>query len=90
MTVRFSSMRDIREFVSLATLQNYPIRVADPAGNTADAKCFMEMFTVDFTQPLRLLIQEGQDTASFSRSASRFLVPSAAEQKNRKAAPQLV
>ena len=52
MTVQFHSLRDIREFVGLATLQSYPIHVADAAGATADAKCFMEMFTVEFTQPL--------------------------------------
>ena len=56
MTVQFHSLRDIREFVGLATLQSYPIHVADAAGATADAKCFMEMFTVEFTQPLTLLI----------------------------------
>lgn len=74
MTVQFHSLRDIREFVGLATLQSYPIQVEDAAGATADAKCFMEMFTVDFTQPLTLRIDESADTASFARSAARFLV----------------
>lgn len=74
MTVQFHSLRDIREFVGLATLQSYPIQVEDAAGATADAKCFMEMFTVDFTRPLTLRIDESADTASFVRSAARFLV----------------
>lgn len=72
MTVQFRSLRDVREFVALATLQSYPIRVEDSMGATADAKCFMEMFTVDFTHPLTLRIEDGVDTSSFFRSAARF------------------
>ena len=74
MTVQFHSLRDIREFVGLATLQSYPIHVADAAGATADAKCFMEMFTVEFTQPLTLLIGADADAGPFLRGAARFLI----------------
>lgn len=74
MTVQFRSLRDVREFVALATLQSYQIHVADAAGATADAKCFMEMFTVNFTQPLTLLIGADADSSSFLRSAARFLI----------------
>ena len=35
MTVRFTSVRDIREFVGLATLQSFPVHVADGDGSTA-------------------------------------------------------
>ena len=76
MTVRFTSVRDIREFVGLATLQSFPVHVADSGGSTADAKCFMEMFTVDFTHPLQVVIDDESDAAAFARSAARFLVKS--------------
>lgn len=76
MTVQFHSLRDIREFVGLATLQSYPIHVADAAGATADAKCFMEMFTVEFTQPLTLLVGADADAGPFLRGAARFLADS--------------
>lgn len=72
MTVQFYSLRDIREFVSLATLQSYPIHVADASGETADAKCFMEMFTVDFVHALQVIIDDPSDAAAFARSAARF------------------
>ena len=74
MNVRFTSVRDIREFVGLATLQSFPVHVADGDGSTADAKCFMEMFTVDFTHPLQVQIADSRNEAHFAKAAARFVV----------------
>ena len=74
MTVRFTSVRDIREFVGLATLQSFPVHVADGGGSTADAKCFMETFTADFAQPLQVVIDDESNAAACARSAARVLV----------------
>ena len=74
MTVRFTSVRDIREFVGLATLQSFPVHVADGDGSTADAKCFMEMFTLDFTAPLNVEISGEENKSAFASAAKKFLV----------------
>ena len=75
MTVQFASLSDVREFVGLATLQPYEVQVRD-GDRCVDAKCFMEMFTVDFTHPLQVVIDDESDAAAFARSAARFLVKS--------------
>ena len=75
MTVQFASLSDVREFVGLATLQPYEVQVRD-GDRRVDAKCFMEMFTVDFTHPLQVVIDDESNAAAFARSAARFLVKS--------------
>ena len=71
MTIRLGSVNDVREFVSLATTQ--PYRVFVEAGDrSVNAKSFMEMFTLDFSEPLRLNIaKEHEDT--FRRAAKKFI-----------------
>ncbi len=72
MTVRFSCVNDVREFVSLATLQSFPILVED-GEHSVNAKSFMEMFTLDFSAPLRLSVDE-QHAESFRSAAEKFLL----------------
>ena len=70
MTVRFASLGDIREFVSLATLQPYDVMVLD-GDRTVNAKSFMEMFTIDFAHPLR--VEAGEHTDAFAHVAKKFI-----------------
>lgn len=72
MTVRFSCVNDVREFVSLATLQSFPILVED-GEHSVNAKSFMEMFTLDFSAPLRLSVDE-KYAESFRNTAEKFIV----------------
>ncbi len=75
MTVHFSSLNDVREFVSLATLENYEIHVVD-GDHTVNATSFMEMFTLDFSRPLSVRIEHGKES-QFAQAARKFLVASA-------------
>lgn len=71
MTVRLGSVNDVREFVSLATTQPYRVFV-ESGDRSVNAKSFMEMFTLDFSEPLRLNIaEENQET--FRLAAGKFI-----------------
>lgn len=73
MTVQFASLSDVREFVGLATLQPYEVQVRD-GDRRVDAKCFMEMFTLDFTAPLNVEISGEENESAFASAAKKFLV----------------
>ena len=73
MTVRFESLGDVKEFVGRATLQPYAVQVQD-GERMVNAKSFMEMFTINFTQPLRVEVAGEENAASFARAAKRFVV----------------
>ncbi len=75
MTVRFASLNDIKEFVGLATLQPFNVQVHD-GDRIVNAKCFMEMFTIDFAQPLLVDVGGAENEARFSRAAQKFLTES--------------
>lgn len=70
MTVCFSSLNDVKEFVGLATLQPYPVQVSD-GDRAVNAKSFMEMFSINFTAPLS--VQVGEHEESFASAARKFL-----------------
>ena len=72
MTVRFSSLNDIKEFVGLATLQPYPVQLLD-GDRSVNAKSFMEMFTLNFAQPLLVALESEENEACFARCAKKFL-----------------
>ncbi len=71
MTIRLASVSDVREFVSLATTQPYRVFVVD-GDRSVNAKSFMEMFTLDFSEPLRLNIAE-ENQESFCLAAKKFI-----------------
>lgn len=73
MTIRFVSLSDVREFVGLATLQNYAVSVSDGA-HTVNAKSFMEMFTMDFTHPLQVAVDGTENEQNFAQIAKKFVV----------------
>ena len=71
MTIRLASVSDVREFVSLATTQTYAVLVED-GDRFVNATSFMEMFTLDFSVPLRLSIAE-ENRETFRRAAGKFI-----------------
>lgn len=75
MTVRFASLNDIKEFVGLATLQPFNVQVLDGA-RKVNAKSFMEMFTIEFANPLHVDVGCTENEAHFSQVAQKFLAES--------------
>lgn len=71
MTIRLASVSDVREFVSLATTQPYAVLVED-GDRFVNATSFMEMFTLDFSVPLRLNIAE-ENLEAFRHAAGKFI-----------------
>ena len=72
--VRLRSVQDVQEFVALSTEQPFPVFVGN-SGYKVDAKCFMEMFCLDFTRPL-IATAECSDEEFFRlrQAADRFAV----------------
>lgn len=71
MTIHLASVNDVREFVSLATTQPYRVFV-ESGDRSVNAKSFMEMFTLDFSEPLRLNIAE-ENEERFRLAAGKFI-----------------
>ena len=71
MTIRLASVSDVREFVSLATTQPYLVLVED-GDRSVNAKSFMEMFTLNLSEPLRLNIAE-EHQERFRLAAEKFI-----------------
>ena len=72
MTVHFNSLRDIKEFVSLVTLQSFDIHV-DDGNHCVNARSFMEMCTLDFKEPLHVQAGSAENEAAFALVAHRFI-----------------
>ncbi len=73
-SVRLRSVKDVQEFVSLATTMGFPIEVEDDR-HRVNGGSFMEMFCLDCTSPLKVSAKcsEEQFTA-FRKAAERFTV----------------
>ena len=72
MKIQFASLGEVQEFVGLATLQPYAIHVQD-AKHTVNAKSFMEMFTLDFSAPLDVVVSSEHENR-FALAAKKFIV----------------
>ena len=72
--IRLHSVQDVQDFVSLSTAQPFRVDVTD--GNyTANGKSFMEMFCLDFNQPLRVVAQcSEEELEALCSDAGKFLV----------------
>ena len=72
--IRLRSVQDVHDFVDLATTRPFNVRVSD-GNHCVDAKSFMEMFSLNFTNRLQVL-SEGYDWEyeQFLRDADRFRV----------------
>ena len=72
--IKLQSVQDVQHFVALATARPYDVVIRD-THNKINAKCFMEMFCLDFRRPLRVICQcSEEDLAAFRQDAEAYLV----------------
>ena len=72
MTVRLASVLDIKEFVSIATVQPFEIMVRD-GEHCVNAKSFMEMCTLDFSKPLVLDVGNAENERRLADLARNYI-----------------
>lgn len=71
--IRLSSVRDVEDFVKLATARPYPISL-DDGDCRINGKSFMEMFCLDLIRPLYVITEcDEQERARFREEINRFL-----------------
>lgn len=71
-TVRLRSVKDVQDFVSLATTMGFPIEVED-SRHRVNGDSFMEMFCLDCTSPLTVSAQCSEEQfLAFQKAAERF------------------
>ncbi len=58
--VRLGCVRDVEDFVRIATAQPFPVYL-DDGGHRVNGKSFMEMFCLSLSQPLRLTADCSQE-----------------------------
>ena len=72
--IRLGSVRDVEDFVRISTEQPYPVFL-DDGNQQVNGKSFMEMFCLDFNQPLRVVAQcSEEELDALCADAQRFLV----------------
>ena len=72
--IRLHSMEDVQEFVAIATSRAFPICVRDSQHKIRGGS-FMEMFCLDFNQPLRVVAQcSEEELKTLCDDARKFLV----------------
>ena len=72
--IRLHSMEDVEEFVAIATSRAFPICVRDNHHKIRGGS-FMEMFCLDFNQPLRVVVEcSEEELNAFCAEVDRFLV----------------
>ena len=72
--VRLTCVQDVLDFVTLATARPFPISVGDRR-HRVNGKSFMEMFCLDFNQPLRVVAQcSDEELEALCDDARKFLV----------------
>ena len=72
--IRLHSMEDVEEFVAIATSRAFPICVRDNHHKIRGGS-FMEMFCLDFNQPLRVVAEcSEEELHAFCAEVDRFLV----------------
>lgn len=72
-TVSLRSVKDVQDFVGLATNMGFPIEVED-GHHRVNGCSFMEMFCLDCTRPLTISASCADDQfEAFLEAAARFL-----------------
>ena len=72
--IRLRSVKDVQNFVALATSRPFLITVRDEH-NKINAQSFMELFCLNFAHPLRVVAECTEaDLETLIRDADRFLV----------------
>ena len=71
--IRLRSVQDVQDFVALATARPFLINVRDEY-NKINAQSFMELFCLNFSQPLRVVSDCTEaELESLMHDAERFL-----------------
>jgi len=72
--IRLRSVKDVQDFVGIATSRPYTVTIRDER-NKINGKSFMEMFCLDFSRPLRVICDCGDEDLELIRTeVDRFLV----------------
>ena len=72
--IRITSVRDVEEFVALATSRPFTVILKD-SHHQINGKSFMEMFCLDLSRPLTVAANCSEEAfQQFLRDADRFLV----------------
>ena len=72
--IRLGSVKDVQDFVALATSRPFLITVRDEH-NKINAQSFMELFCLNFAHPLRVVADCTEaELEQLARDADRFLV----------------
>jgi len=72
--IRLGSVQDVQDFVDIASTRPFAITVRD-SHNKINADSFMELFCLDFTQPLRVVCDCAQEQLNqLQRDLDRFVV----------------
>lgn len=72
MIVRFASVLDIKDFVSIATVQPFSVRVND-GEHCVNATSFMEMCTLNFQKPLVVDAGSAENEAVLAACAQNYI-----------------
>ena len=71
--IRLSCVRDVEDFVSMATSKPYPVYL-DDGKHKVNGKSFMEMFCLTLTRPLKMVAQcDEAALQQLLQDAQRFL-----------------
>ena len=71
--IRLGSVQDVQDFVAVTTTRPFTITVRDEH-NKINADSFMELFCLNFSQPLRVVADCTEaELESLMRDAERFL-----------------
>lgn len=71
--IRLRSVQDVQEFVAIATKRPYNVWVGN-RNYRVNGKSFMEMFSLNFSEPLIAAVDCSEDEwESFRQEAARFL-----------------
>lgn len=72
--IRVNSVKDVLAFVSLATKRSFPITVGTEI-HQVNGKSFMEMFSLNFRQPLTVTAAcTEEEFSTLMHDAERFVV----------------
>lgn len=72
--IRLSSVDEIKQFIRLATLQPCAVQLASGT-QTANAKAYMGVFNLDFSNPLRVTVSGTEDQRiSFLHSVQQYVI----------------
>ena len=73
-SIAIRSFQDVQDFVALATVQPFRIVIGNDR-HRVNAKSFMGMFSLDYSQPLQVRMScSEEDFQQFRLAASRFLI----------------